>query len=916
MGHFAKILSEIAVRLKAAGRFAFEDRVAEYNKALRAEEARLADAQAKQGGLEGGRLRAEMIDDWLCHLMEEQFELLSASGKKVPRLAFVALGGYGRRELNPKSDIDLTFLHAGGAQLPAGVEQIVKESQHIIYACDYTPSCPTRSLDETMAEANKEMQSRTAMLEARLLYGDKELFAKFEQRFQKECVRGHADEYLKARVADQAARHAKYGHTVYMQEPNIKNGCGGLRDFQNLMWMAYFKYGVRTTGELVERKYLNDAEQREIDSAYDWIFRLRTELHLLTERHSDLIMVNQQRDLADRLGYKEKFPDVLRRTEAFMRDYYNHARAIYEITELVSERLALPMPDEPKPRGLFKFLPFRRRKAQREQFDGFIAFDGRMHYQHRHIFREDKPRMMRLFQHAQQRGLRMSPELRQLVRRRLKYVDETFLTAQENREVFIEILRHKGEVGHVLRAMHRVDFLGKWMPEFGSVTALVQHEFFHRYTVDEHTLVCIEKLDALLDTDEKKFEGYKELFQKIEDTSVLYLALLLHDTGKAANSRHHNDVSAENASKVAVRLRLSREQRQMLTFLVDSHDIIAKTARQRDLQDESTIEEFAGIVQKQEWLDALMLLTVADGLGVGDDKLWNDWTQSLAWQLYRSATQFFADSAGFHKQRQVERQELLAGVLKLLPGDYRLELSAHFKAMPDRYFHNNNEAQIAEHIRMFREFLETRWISDEHALRPVIRWQSRENAGHSKLHIVTWDRRQLLARICGALAATELNILSADIFTRGDGLVLDVFRVSTTRYEAVEDKRDIAKVERLLNESLESERYDFAPLLAKTLARRPAVVLDFPTRITINTESHPRYTVVDILTPDRLGLLYDLLCTIGDGGFQIAVARIATEKGAAIDSFYLTDNEGRKVTDPDWLLALREALGAIAARPV
>lgn len=916
MGHFAKTLSDISARLKAEGRFTFDARVAEYNKVLRAEESRLAEAQETQGGLEGGRLRAEMIDDWLCHLMEEQFDALAASGKKVPRLALVALGGYGRRELNPKSDIDLTFLHAGGAQLPPGVEQIVKESQHIIYACDYTPSCPTRSLDETMAEANKEMQSRTAMLEARLLYGDKELFARFEQRFQKECVSGHADRYLKARVEDQAARHAKYGHTVYMQEPNIKNGCGGLRDFQNLMWMAYFKYGVRTTGELVEKKYLNEAEQREIDSAYEWIFHLRTELHQLTQRHTDVIMVNQQCDLADRLGYKEKFPDVLRRTEAFMRDYYNHARAIYEITELVSERLALPMPDEPKPRGFFNFLPFRRHKAKHEEFDGFVAYDGRMHYQHRHIFREDKPRMMRLFHHVQQRGLRMSPELRQLVRRRLKYVDATFLHMQENREVFIEILRHKGEVGHVLRAMHRVDFLGKWMPEFGSVTALVQHEFFHRYTVDEHTLVCIEKLDTLLDTDEKKFEGYKELFQKVEDTSVLYLALLLHDTGKAANSRHHNDVSAENASKVAKRLRFSRDQRQMLTFLVDSHDILAKTARQRDLQDESTIEEFAGIVQKQEWLDALMLITVADGLGVGDDKLWNDWTQSLVWQLYRSASQFFADSDGFHKQRQVERHDLLASVSKQLPSDYDLELSAHFEAMPDRYFQNNIATNIAAHIRMFREFLETRWASDEHALSPVIRWESRENAGHSKLHIVTWDRQQLLARICGALAATELNILSADIFTRSDGLVLDVFRVSTTRYEAVEDKRDIAKVERLLNESLKGERYDFAPLLSKTLSRKQAVVLDFPTRITINTESHPLYTVVDILSPDRLGLLYELLCTIGDAGFQIAAARIATEKGAAIDSFYLTDNKGRKVTDSDWLRSLREALSGVTSRAI
>jgi [protein-PII] uridylyltransferase len=919
MRRFAKVLADIESRLKSEGDYTFQSRVAAYRKALRVEEKWLVlQNREKKGGIEVGRKRADTLDDFVLHLMDSAVEQLKSQGVNPPKLTLMAIGGYGRRELNPKSDVDISFLHAGRVKLPEGVEAIVTDVLNVLFACEFTPGHSTRNLSETIAEANKEMQSKTAMLEARHLCGDKELFEAFQARFLKSCVEGHTEDYLAARVADQAARHSKYGHTVYMQEPNVKNGCGGLRDYQNLLWMAYFKYRVRTTRELVQKKYLNETEQRELDRAYDFLFRLRTEMHHITGRHVDVILVSNQKDLADRLGYKEEHPDVLRRTEALMRDYYRHARAIYELTELVSERLALPTAEEKKPAGLFRFLPFRRAVKKREEFDGFVAIGDRLFYRDRQIFQEDSARMMRLFQHVQLRGLRISPELRQLVRRRLQYLDNTFRYLKVNREVFASILRKKGQVGHILHAMHRVDFLGRWMPEFGRLTALVQHEYFHRYTVDEHTLVCVEKLDSLLDTENPRHAGYKKLFLELADPYVLYLAVLLHDTGKAANSRHHAIESTINAQKVARRLQLTPNQRKMLIFLVDNHDLMARTARQRDLSDADAIEYFAAVVGHQENLDALMLLTAADGLGVDDEKIWNTWTESLVWQLYRETTRCLADSEGFRRQRNVERKQLRAAVVEWLPADYETEIDAHFAALPERYFQTHTSGEIAGHLRLVREFLEKHFAAEEGTLLPVLRWVARPHAGHSELWVCTWDRHQLLARICGAIAASELNILSADIFTRHDGLVVDIFRVATPRFQAVEDERDIQRVTRLLCDALMVENYDFMPLIAKRLRRVQSWerTLDFPARISINPDINPTYTVVDIAAPDRLGLLYEILRAVSDAKFLIAAARITTEKGAAIDSFYITDLDGGRVTSAWQIHELNKALCKVAgARP-
>lgn len=906
--HREKVLAHAEEQLALEGKQSPAELLALYKKFLKIENHRLRlKHYSGGGGREIAQKRAMLVDIVLRHLFASACQ---AHGGGNSGLALVAIGGYGRGELNPFSDVDIMFLHGESRKgIAPEINEMIQQILYMLWDVGFKVGHSTRPISGAIKQANTDMLSKTSLLESRCVAGEKELFEKFKLEFEKKCVSGFEAEYIKDRIANQAERHAKHGSSVYMQEPNIKNGCGGLRDYQNLLWILYFKERITSTVGLVERKLLQESERRELERAYDFLLRVRTELHYLNKRATDVLTLMIQAKVADKFHYPQH--NLLRRTEAFMRDYYQHARAIYHTTEILSERLCLGSPaDKPKP-GIFGFLAPRILPGkQEEHFDGFYSVGDAIYAESRDIFSEDPHRMMRLFQHAQLRHLRLSPELQQLIRRWLHLVDRTFQYSRLARETFAAILSRKGEVGRIMRMMHEVDFLGRYIPEFGSLTCLVQHEFFHRYTADEHTLVCMEKLDSLIDTDNPKLIEYREVFQKLEDPFVLYLALILHDTGKATGAKNHAEASALLAQKVAVRHQLSSERRKTLIFLVDNHLILSSCAQRRNLEDSATIEEFANVVRSQPNLEALMLMTLADGQAVGDE-VWSDWKEALVWSLYHSTSQFLADSDAFYRQRRIEREELRLAVSKKIAKDYSEEIDAHFLCMPDMYFQTNQPADIVAHVRLFRKFLEMRSGDPELALAPAMKWIAHPEKGHSEAWIVTWDRIGLLAKIAGSFAVAQVNILSADIYTRDDSLVLDLFRVCDTKFQPVTDIRDMAKVEKYLTLSLSQDEYDFLPLL-KEVMRKPgshlSQELDFPTRIVIDNDAHPIYTLVDILTPDRLGLLYSLLRGFVEVGVNIAISRIATEKGAAIDSFYVTDTKGRKIKDADEIKALQNAL--------
>jgi [protein-PII] uridylyltransferase len=902
-----RVLAEAARELAESTRKRRDDWLPVFKRFLKLEEHRLRLwHNAGGGGREIARQRADLIDI----VFRELFDNISGSVGGKPgaeRVVVAAFGGYGRREMNPFSDVDIMFLIERGKPSER-LENIIRQTLTGLWDLGFKVGHSTRSISQAAKAGNDDMVTKTSMLECRFLVGDRELFNDFKARFERDCVVGKEAAYVKWRAAGQEENHTKYGGTVFVQEPNVKNGCGGLRDYQNLLWIANVTQRLNSTAKLAERRFLRASERRTIENAYDFLLRVRTEMHYVNGRPTDALTLQLQGKVATAFHYPQKH--ILRRCEAFMRDYYSHTRDLAQITASALERLVLPV----LPPARNSLLNLISRKRAVVKFDGFQARDGSIYPLTREVFNEDPFRLIGVFQQAQKRQLQLSAELRDLIRRRLALVDRTFQYARVTREAFLEILSHKGDVGRVLRAMHDVGLLGKYLPEFGALTCLVQHEFFHRYTADEHTLVCIEKLDGVLLSEERKFAGYRALFQKIEDPAMLYLAVLLHDIGKAANSRHHEEQSAILAHKVARRLQLSSERRRMLITLVDAHYAMSHTAQTRNLDDPATVTEFAAIVKSRPNLDALMLLTLADGMGTSDQN-WSDWKESLVWMLYRKTNEYLEVGPRWAEERSRDRDSLREAVGRMLPREFDEEVEAHFAFMPERYFHAYDAESMVGHLQLFRTFFERR-MDPKFALAPVFKWIERPEMGHSEVWVCGWDRERLLERISGAFLSANVNILSADIFTRGDNLALDIFRVCDARHLPVTSPRDQDRVESRLLEALRVAEYDFMPLIgepSRLRGYRVSQEAELPSRIAIENAAHPVYTILEIQTPDRLGLLYSLLRALGSTGISIQTARITTEMEVAMDTFYVTGRDDQKIEDEAAIARLQRLLQRAAS---
>jgi [protein-PII] uridylyltransferase len=916
--HLEQVLAHAASRLAATGTRRPTEVLPLYKKFLKVEEHRLRlKHQAGGGGREICARRAELVDVLLQYVFDAAATAARRNGAAKVPLALIALGGYGRGELNPFSDIDVMLLHHQGKKgISPHLEEMVQQVLYLLWDSGFKVGHSTRSIKEAVAQANEDMRTKTAMLESRFLAGDAELAREFRRQFRSKCVSGYEREYVELRMQDQVARHKKFGDSVYLQEPNLKSGCGGLRDYQNLLWMTYFKEGSLSTNQLVGKDWLSESDQRRIEKAYDFLLRLRTALHYATGRATDILHLNLQEEIAKRLDYSSGNGQL--RSETLMRDYYEHTRDIYRVTERITEQFVSGYVTS-KTRSLFSFLPLVR-AAKTPVGEFFFVRNKQLHPERRDLFRKDPEQMMRAFQFAQERGLDLSPELEDLLSRSLGEVTRTYQYARGPRAIFKEILSQKGRVGRILRMMHRVDFLGRYIPEFGQLTCLVQHEFLHRYTADEHTLVCIDKLDALAQTNDPKLIAYRKIFEQLEDPFVLYLALLLHDSGKAVGARPHSEASALFAQRVAARLQLSSEQRKALILLVDHHLTLSQTAQQRNLDDPATVTDFAHIVKHQRNLNSLMLLTLADGQGTSAEG-WSDWKESLVWALFHETSRCLADQKSYYEKTKVERESLQVSVTAKLSADFAAEIEAHFEFMPDNYFRASDVPEIVEHLQLFRSFLENfssppqagfaAENRGESPLAAAIRWKAVPEQGHSVVTFCTWERESLLAKVAGSFSVVPLNILSADVFPRGDNVMLTVFHVCDTKGRPVTHQRDFSLVEQTLRRALEDENFHFRPLIekARRQSHRLATGIEFPTRIAIDNKTHPVYALIEIQAPDRLGLLYDVLTCLDRENLLVPLSRINTQAGAAIDTLYVVDRSTRaKITDAHRIREIQQRL--------
>ncbi len=914
----AKMLHHAESALKVSLEASPAERVRCCQDFLKIENRRLLSLhRAGAAGLEVARGRSLMMDTLLHYVF--QGAVASVQGQqKIPafELCLVATGGYGRGELNPFSDVDILFLlpAARGPEM-AHANSAVEQVLYVLWDLGLKVGHATRTIRECVEQARQDMQSRTALIEARLLDGSQSVFASFKETLFKECVRGQMREYIKYRLKDQSQRHAKHGGSVYVQEPNVKNGCGGLRDLQSLLWIARFKNNTGSMDELQQAGSLAQIEAGRLKRAYDFLMRVRNELHYSNDRAVDEIALAIQPKVAEALGYKDK--NILQRIEMFMRDYYRHARDIHVLTEALAERLAIE--DEPKPgfgrwSGLFSF---RNRSEKLE--GGLILRKGVLEAEPNTSFPSSAHDLMHVFQTAQIHEARIGAGLQSLIRANLNLVNREFIYSSRAREVFFSILRSKGEVGRILRAMHECGFLGEYVPEFGKLDCLVQHEFYHRYTADEHTLLAIEKLDDLLNASQGAAAPYSRIFQQLENPHILYLAILLHDTGKAVQTRNHSDASTECAQAVARRFCLENESLSTLLWLVDHHMTMSSLAQRRDIEDPATIEDFRKLVGTRERLDMLHLLTFVDGQAVGSTS-WNEWRQSLLWQLHEQTLRAI-EASGVEQVDAATRRELLRASIRprIPPSLMEDEIEAHFAHMPPRYWRRVDEDELLWHFDIIHAFFEQLLDGDGEGVSPVVRWRHFPDRGYSEAVVCSWDRHGLFSKIAGAFAAARINILHADIYTRSDDLVLDIFQVCDVEHRALEDEALMKKMSRVLDESL-SGRHElsFEEVIREEYESMRHIPHQgeerFPTIVTLNNEDSNDYTILEIQTPDRLGLLYHILHVLTECGLDIGLAKINTEKGAAMDVFYVTDTDGQKITDPSRLTEIQSKLREMIQR--
>jgi [protein-PII] uridylyltransferase len=857
---------------------------------------------------EDGYIHAQARSAAIDHLITTLYRSFLKGGEELPTLALVANGGYGRGVMNPGSDIDLLFLTAGpSGKISARVAEVIKQLQHLIWDLGFKFLPSTRSITESFAEAKREPQSRTALFDSRLIAGSSELFKDFQTRFRKTCIEKDKEIFFEERSLDIAKRHAKWSHTVFLQEPNIKESPGTLRDYHNLEWIIDAEAGTRSMTELVNRRILSKLARRELKDAFYFLHRVRNALHYL-DKGNDILTLRFQGLLANEFGYPEK--SILRRIESFMRDYYTHARHVHNHTKSVFEIFELQHTEQ-ESYGLRSKLTFGLIKKKPKALDDYTIRNGRLFPRRKTIFEENPSRLLRLFLYCQKHDVRPSPSLRKLIKEHWHLIDKSFRLRLENRMVFREILEKKGQGARTLRLMHRSGVLGRYLPEFGALDCLVQHEFFHRYTADEHTLRCIDQLDALVDDENPRHALYRDLFLKHPDPYALYIALILHDTGRAENVREHIDGSAILAARLCKRLEITGGRRALIMFLVDHHLTLWRFATKKNIDDPEVIQEFAGLMQDRHRLDALLLFTFADSNGTNEEA-WSPWKETLILQLYRNTREFILeDKTGGALEINEEVRETLATIKAGLKEKYHEIFDEHSQLMPKRYFRYRSKKSISKHIVALWQYIDRRQRRPDTPFECAVQWIEHPKFGYSELIVATQDTSRLLEKICCVLASHQLNILSADVYTRPDGVALDLFRVCTDDLKMVSGKEKQLAIVASLYEINQQKEYDPSKYLKKKvnfLKPETEQVVQFPVRAWISNDLDPHFTVIELQALDRIGLLHDVLKTVNDHGLVTVHSRICTEKGAALDSIYVSTKDGKKLTDESAIKKLEEDL--------
>lgn len=838
---------------------------------------------------EAGRSHAAAVSAFTDSLVAQAFAdacrlYPNSNPTAAERVALVALGGYGRGEMAPFSDIDLMFLvpHPRAAWC----EQVIEATLYALWDAKLKVGQAIRTLPELLKLAQEDMTIRTAMLESRFVTGDLALYEEADARFWSEIVSGSAAEFVAAKLAERDERHEKFGDSRYLVEPNVKNGKGGLRDLQTLMWVGRYVRRIGTPEELVTERLLTPAEYARFDRASRFFWSVRCLLHASAGRAEERLSFAHQRELAEALHYADRPGKSA--VERFMHMYFLQARTVGDLTG----QFLAQLDDQLGSKGRRFAMPTFLRRPRR--LGGFVIDRGRLALPHDRYLREDPRRLLALFAIAAREKMEVHPHAMRIATRDSRLVDDVRDDPEAN-ALFLEVLTSRDRPELVLRWMNEANVFGRFVPDFRRVVGQMQFDMYHHYTVDEHTIRAVGLLAAIergeLAEDHPLASA---LFRQIGSRRVLYVAVLLHDIAKGRKG-DHSILGEEVARELCPRLGLDPGETDTVAWLVRQHLLLSRTAFKRDLADPKTIDDLVAEVQSAERLRLLFLLTVVDIRAVGPG-VWTDWKRGLLRTLYDLAEERLRLG---HKQRgRSEEVAARQAALRQAMAWDAPTAAAHGDRLPDSYWLAEPADWIEDNARLIAEAE----AAGERAA--SIRVEG-EAEGASRVTIFAPDRPGLFYRICAGLAAAGAGIVDARIHTTRDGMALDNLLIQDGQGRPYTDRRRRSRIVRAVSEAIAA---DSLPELPPTTR---ATAFPLVPSVTIAEGASRRFTVVEVRAVDRPGLLAALARAIHQAGLTIHSAHIATFGEKAVDVFYLAGSSGRKLSEAEQA-ALRPLLLAAA----
>ncbi|HZD89103.1 MAG TPA: [protein-PII] uridylyltransferase, partial [Pseudolabrys sp.] len=878
-------------------------------------------AQRLKTALNEGRDRAEqlLLEDRdgrrcaqrLCRLEDEIIRILFEFARKhlypsqnlseAERMAVVATGGYGRGLQAPGSDIDLLFV------LPykqtAWGESIAEAILYCLWDMGLKVGHATRSIDECIRQSKADITIRTAILEARFLLGDKALFDDLVARFDDEVVRNTAAEFVAAKLAEREDRIRRAGQSRYLVEPNVKDGKGGLRDLHTLFWIAKYVYRVRDPSELIKRGVFDKREYALFRRCESFLWSVRCHMHFVTGRAEERLSFDIQREIAVRLGYTSH--PGLRDVERFMKHYFLIAKDVGDLTAILCAELedshakSVPVLS----RVMSRLRPVKRKRLA--DHDDFLIENNRITIARPDAFERDPVNLIRIFHQAQKHNLAFHPDVMRVMTRSLKLIDAELRDSEEANKLFVDIITSKNDPETVLRRMNEAGVLGKFVPAFGKIVAMMQFNMYHHYTVDEHLLRCIGVLEEIERGDSADTKLANELIQKIQPNhrKVIYVTMFLHDIAKG-RPEDHSVAGARVAKRLCPRFGLSQSDTNLIAWLIEHHLLMSSVAQSRDLSDRKTIENFAAVVQSAERLKLLTILTTADIKAVGPG-VWNGWKAQLIRTLYYETEP--ALTGGFSEVNRAQRVAMAQSEFRATLTDWPQEaldgyIAKHYPA----YWLKVDLPHKVAHANFVRASEKS-----EKTLATMVGFDTLR--GVTELTVLCPDHPWLLSVIAGACAMAGANIVDAQIYTTTDGRALDTISVAREFDRDEDEERRAGRIADSIEKALRGE-LRLPEVVGKRAAPKGRIrAFALEPSVAINNQWSHRYTMVEITGLDRTGLLYELTATLSKLNLNIASAHVATFGERVVDVFYVTDLMGAQITSPTRQAAIKRALIALFA---